>query len=387
MINNKAVAIDVQFDIGTATAEVKNACKLLDGLLMISKSTGDAVKRAFVPMLNSLQHIQSGVELIVTELTEAATEVAVVNASANTAQGGWNLLEGITSGYETIVQSIAKIEEIEKINGKIYSAWADVVTAPNLSALMKSMLPKTTETLDAVGDWTKNIFGKSLVKGLAKISPQVGNGASDLLTNIASAFSKFGSMLGGMSVGWGAAIGVAIAAAIALVTLIVQNWDEIKVALGAAAEWFNTNIIQPIVGFFTGLWTSITTIVSNIWNGVVSICSGIAQWVQNNVIQPVLNFLTSPIGLVVLGIAALIAIIVLLVKNWDTVSAAVVNFMDILRNALEKFDAFVQGIFNIDWTKYLGPLGNVLNAFFANVENIEVICFLKLCWSNRVLES
>ena len=124
-----------------------------------------------------------------------------------------------------------------------------------------------------------------------------------------------------------------------------------------------------------------------------------------------MNFLTSPIGLVVLGIAALIAIIVLLIANWDTVKAAVLTAWEAVKSALataaewmntnvlqpivgfftEAMDwisakvkagfsfiqgifagvnEFLQGVFAKDWTEQFGAFGNVLNAFFANVENI-----------------
>ena len=292
MINSKAVVVDIQFDIGPASAEIKDACRLLDRLKMTSKSVGDAAAHAFMPILNSLQSIQSGVESIVAALSAAVDEVAVVNASAQANQGEWNPFNGIITGFESVVQTIDKIEEIEKSSGKIYTAWEDVVTAPNVSSLIKSMLPKTTETLGAVGAWAKNVLGKSLIKGMEKISPQVASSASDVLADITSKFSKYGSILGSMSVGWGAVIAVAIAAVIALVTLIIQNWDEIKAALGVAAEWFNTNIIQPIVGFFTGLWESITETATNIWNSVAAAWSGIAQWVDEYVIQPVVGFFT-----------------------------------------------------------------------------------------------
>ena len=124
-----------------------------------------------------------------------------------------------------------------------------------------------------------------------------------------------------------------------------------------------------------------------------------------------MNFLTSPIGLVVLAITALIAIIVLLIANWDTVKAAVLTAWEAIKSALataaEWFNTnviqpivgfftsamdwisvkvqegmaivqnifagiseFMQGVFAKDWTEQFGAFGNVLNAFFANVENV-----------------
>ena len=105
-----------------------------------------------------------------------------------------------------------------------------------------------------------------------------------------------------------------------------------------------------------------------------------------------MNFLTSPIGLVVLAITALIAIVVLLIANWDTVKAAVLTAWEAIKNAFAVamdwistkvqegmaivqnifagISEFMQGVFAKDWTEQFGAFGNVLNAFFANVENV-----------------
>ena len=101
------------------------------------------------------------------------------------------------------------------------------------------------------------------------------------------------------------------------------------------------------------------------WKGIC-----IAATAVTTAFGAAMTFLTSPIGLVVIGITALIAIIVLLIANWDTVSAAVGRFCDWLSVGLSQFDAFVQGIFATDWTQVLGPLGNVVNALFTNMEGI-----------------
>ena len=68
----------------------------------------------------------------------------------------------------------------------------------------------------------------------------------------------------------------AIAALVTIIVLVVKHWDSLKNAAinawnmikevwGTVAEWFNTFIIQPIVNFFTGLWTSIQAI----WDGIL----------------------------------------------------------------------------------------------------------------------
>lgn len=90
------------------------------------------------------------------------------------------------------------------------------------------------------------------------------------------------------------------------------------------------------------------------WNAICSAATAVT-----GAFGAALSFLTSPIGLVILGITALIAIIVLLVMNWDTVC-----------QALAQFDEWLTGVFAVDWTEQFGAFGEVLNAFFANVESI-----------------
>lgn len=134
----------------------------------------------------------------------------------------------------------------------------------------------------------------------------------------------------------------AIAALIAIIAVCVKYWDEIKAAAAsawdwvvekwqAAASWFDTTVIQPIVGFFTGLWESIKNAFSaawewikstpifqfyealftSIWNTVKSVIDVIVQlasgaweiikavwsvvsgWFSANITQPIANFFTT----------------------------------------------------------------------------------------------
>lgn len=85
----------------------------------------------------------------------------------------------------------------------------------------------------------------------------------------------------------------AIAAVIAIIVLCIMYWDEIVAAVKAAwetikatlatwGEWINTNVIQPIVDFFTGLWDSIVAIFQSVIDWVV------ANW------QSILLFIINP---------------------------------------------------------------------------------------------
>jgi len=67
----------------------------------------------------------------------------------------------------------------------------------------------------------------------------------------------------------------AIVALVAIIWLLIENWDSVaKAAQDAwdwivgvfvdAATWFDENVIQPIFGFFQGLWDTVTDIFSGV---------------------------------------------------------------------------------------------------------------------------
>lgn len=91
---------------------------------------------------------------------------------------------------------------------------------------------------------------------------------------------------------------------------------------------------------------------------VVSVVGGIISVVSTLI--PIIGMVVTALGPVGIAIGAVIAAIVLLIKNWDAVKAK-----------MQEFDVFLQEIFAKDFTEVFGPvLGEALNAFFQNVENI-----------------
>ena len=120
-------------------------------------------------------------------------------------------------------------------------------------------------------------------------------------------------MLGGpIGAGIGALIGLAVGLVTDLVILIVQNWESITAWCSQAckdigqffvdlwggivsiwntvAEWFNTNVITPVVNFFVGLWEDIVSLAQTCWDGIVNIWTVVSEWFNTNIIQPVVGF-------------------------------------------------------------------------------------------------
>ena len=79
-------------------------------------------------------------------------------------------------------------------------------------------------------------------------------------------------MIGGpIGAGVGALIGLAVGALTDLIIVIVQNW-------GTIAEWFNTNVIQPVANFFVGLWQGIAPGALACWNAIVEFFAPAFEW-------------------------------------------------------------------------------------------------------------
>lgn len=131
-----------------------------------------------------------------------------------------------------------------------------------------------------------------------------------------------GSLGGPIGTGIGSIIGLVVGGLTDLGILIYQKWDEISAFFAPVAEWFDVNVVQPISGFFSGLWTDIVdtfspavTWFSDLWKSVsqtfedvfydigilvsgtwetIKIVWGIASdWFEMHIIQPLFNLFSS----------------------------------------------------------------------------------------------
>ena len=165
------------------------------------------------------------------------------------------------------------------------------------------------------------------------------NGSKSLETalSILAGIAAIGAGLFLLIGGWVPVVVTAIAAAVAM---IVMYWDEVVAWLGnaavvvgqfftdlwygivsvwnVAATWFDANVIQPIVGFFTGLWTDISTLASACWNAIVVFFTPAFQWFATlfgNIWQTISDVFYN-IGVIASGCWAIIQAVWGIVAQW-----------------------------------------------------------------------
>lgn len=239
-----------------------------------------------------------------------------------------------------------------------------------------------------------------------------------VLTAVAVAVGVLAVALGGLAIAWGVytvaqwaansailanpitwiIMGViaAIAAVIVAIGFVVEYWDEIVSACSAAWEsvkttlsqwgaWINTNVVQPVVNFFTGLW-----------DGVVSGCTAAWDWICNAV-QTAWDFICNIVsfGIQLVGsiISAAVQIITLpfrfiwenckqyVFAAWEWIKSkvsiainAVKNVITVVWNAVSSvFSTVWNGIKNVigaAWDWISSKVGTVANAVKTKVSAV-----------------
>jgi len=166
------------------------------------------------------------------------------------------------------------------------------------------------------------------------------------------------------------AVVAGIAALIAILILLVNNFDWVKeTALnvwnticewwGRLAEWFKSTVIDPIVNFFTGMWSSVTDGAKQAWEGIKQVFSVVTDWFKNiftNAWQGVKNVFSSG-GAIFEGIKdgilnGLKAVINALIKGINAVIAIPFNGINAALNKMKTIS--ILGVSPFGWLPNIG---------------------------------
>jgi hypothetical protein len=112
--------------------------------------------------------------------------------------------------------------------------------------------------------------------------------------------------------------------------------DGAKHLANVAIEW----VKETAAKVASAIKTAVVTAAQWLWNAAAAVGA-----VVTKALAAAFVFLTSPIGLVILAIVALIAIGVLLYKNWDTVKEFAGVLWDKVKDIFGKIGDFVGGVF------------------------------------------
>lgn len=150
--------------------------------------------------------------------------------------------------------------------------------------------------------------------------------------------------------------------AIPFVIELLQNWEKyepVLITLGIALGTVTALIIAY------NIQQSLASSGLTIWQAVAGAATGVTT-----ALGAAFTFLTSPIGLIILAIGALIAIGYLLVTHWDEVKAFASETWSNIQGIFQDFDDWLSNIFATDWSENFNEFGEILNVFFASASGI-----------------
>lgn len=121
-------------------------------------------------------------------------------------------------------------------------------------------------------------------------------------------------------------------------------WIIIQAVWQAASGWFQTNVIQPLVNFFSTAVQAVSGFFSGLWSGIQFVWQTASGWFQMNVIQPLVNFF-APIVESIGGFFS--TLWTNIVTVWQAAGAWFQdNVATPIQNAFQAVSDFVKGIFN-----------------------------------------
>lgn len=148
------------------------------------------------------------------------------------------------------------------------------------------------------------------------------------------------------------------------------KWLELlSRGITAVSDWIRENqgLVQNIilvVGSFAAAWGLVNTAVG-LWNTVAGIATG-----ATTIFGGAVAFLTSPIGIAIAAVGALIAIGVLLYKNWDTVKAKASELWEGIKAAFSPVGEFFEGVVSGVIRSFRGLIDFIAGVFTGDWERV-----------------
>lgn len=146
-----------------------------------------------------------------------------------------------------------------------------------------------------------------------------------------------------------AAITAGIVAGVATAAVVVKDhWKEIKGIFSKAGDWFNTNVIKPISGFFKGLWESVSGFFSSLWKDISGVWKTVSGWFNTNVINPIVSFFqgfSKRVGQIFEGLWIIVKAVWIVVSDWFKSKV-----IEPIKKNFELLKSTVSTAFKVLWT-------------------------------------
>lgn len=260
------------------------------------------------------------------------------------------------------------------LSGKITTAFATVGTT--ISAGFKALFgSKAAEgALAFISPVAKAITGIGSVAigaftAISNFVTMLKNGFSwlnEALMLVGVTITAVGAVILGVAAA-PAAITAGIVAGVATAAVVVKDhWKEIKGIFSKAGDWFNTNVIKPISGFFKGLWESVSGFFSSLWKDISGVWKTVSGWFNTNVTTPIKNAFSSAKESIQKAFSAAKTAVT---GAWNSVSSWFKEHVTTpIKNAFSKMKESVAEIFSKLWNSVKSGVAGAMNTVISRIE-------------------
>lgn len=113
---------------------------------------------------------------------------------------------------------------------------------------------------------------------------------NELLMVIGVALATIGAILAGVAALPAVIVGAIVAAVATIIVVVKDNWNTVCELFSTVGEWFNGNVIEPVVSFFKDMWKTISGFFGSLWKDIVTVWQGASKWFSSTVIEPIVDF-------------------------------------------------------------------------------------------------
>lgn len=173
----------------------------------------------------------------------------------------------------------------------------------------------------------------------------------------------------------------AIAALVAIIVVLVKKWDDIvsavkscwetvKATLSEWGSWIDTNVIQPVVNFFKGLWDKVTSIFTGLMESMKSIWDGICNVVQvafmliGSILSAAFQIITLPFRFIWENCRDVV------ISVWNTIKSAVSTAINAVQNVIQTVMNAIRNVVSSIWNAIKSAVTTAVNAVRNVVSNV-----------------
>jgi hypothetical protein len=147
------------------------------------------------------------------------------------------------------------------------------------------------DLLAAIGSAFSTIAGTILsIVNFVKMLKDGFSWINEILMVIGVALATIGAILAGVAALPAVIVGAIVAAVATIVVVVKDNWNAICELFSTVGEWFNGNVIEPVVSFFKDMWKTISGFFGSLWKDIVTVWQGASKWFSSTVIEPIVGF-------------------------------------------------------------------------------------------------